>query len=118
MNDVEVVKGQGRALTAAEFYTLAEVPPEIEWFANLRNPNTRKAYESDLGEFRRFVGIRHPEEFRTVTRAHVIAWRKDLERRVCAPTTIQRKLLANFPFQHLPWFFPVSLCMSCSRLGS
>ncbi len=92
MNEVEVRKEQGRALTAAEFYQLAEVPPEMEWFANLRNPNTRKAYESDLGEFRRFVGIKHPEEFRTVTRAHVIAWRKDLERKACAPATIQRKL--------------------------
>ncbi|HEV8718016.1 MAG TPA: tyrosine-type recombinase/integrase, partial [Candidatus Binatia bacterium] len=30
MNDVEVVRGQGRALTAAEFYKLAQVPPEIE----------------------------------------------------------------------------------------
>jgi integrase/recombinase XerD len=94
MNDVEVVKEQGRALTAAEFYKLAELPPEIEWFANLRNPNTRKAYQNDLGEFRRFVGIAQPEEFRTVTRAHVIAWRKELERRACAPTTIQRKLAA------------------------
>jgi len=94
MNDVEVVKGQGRALTAAEFYKLAEVPPELEWFANLRNPHTRKAYETDLREFRRFLGIARPEEFRTVTRAHMIAWRKDLERRACAPTTIQRKLAA------------------------
>ena len=94
MNDVEVVRGQSRALTAAEFYKLAAVPPEIEWFANLRNPNTRKAYENDLREFRGFVGIERPEEFRTVTRAHVIAWRKELERRACAPTTIQRKLAA------------------------
>jgi site-specific recombinase XerD len=94
MSDVEVVRGQGRALTAAEFYKLAEVPPEMEWFANLRNPHTRKAYHTDLREFRRFVGIERPEEFRTVTRAHVIAWRKELERRACAPTTIQRKLAA------------------------
>ena len=57
MNDAEVVKGQGRALTAAEFDKLAEVPPEIEWFANLRNPHTRLAYENDLREFRQFVGI-------------------------------------------------------------
>jgi integrase/recombinase XerD len=94
MSEIEVVKGQGRALTAAEFYKLAEVPPEIEWFANLRNLNTRKAYQNDLGEFRRFIGITHPEELRTVTRAHVIAWRKELERKACAPTTIQRKLAA------------------------
>src|SRR5213593_89992 len=70
MNDVEVVKGQGRALTAAEFVKLADVPPEIEWFANLRNPHTRTANEHDLREFRRFEGIERPEEFRTVTRAH------------------------------------------------
>ena len=94
MNDVEVVKEQGRALTAVEFYKLADVPPEIEWFANLRNPNTRAAYHNDLREFQRFAGITGPEEFRTVTRAHVIAWRKDLEQRQCAPTTIQRKLAA------------------------
>jgi site-specific recombinase XerD len=102
MNDVEVRKEQGRALTAAEFFKLADIPPEVEWFANLRNPNTRKAYENDLREFQRFVGIVHPEEFRTVTRAHVIAWRKDLERRACAPTTIQRKLAAlSSLFAHL-----------------
>src|SRR6266540_1867017 len=94
MNEVAIVHRQSKALTTAQFYKLAEVPPELEWFANLRNPNTRKAYEQDLREFRRFVGIAQPEEFRTVTRAHIIAWRKDLERRLCAPTTIQRKLAA------------------------
>ena len=26
-----------RLLTAAEFHRLADVPPEIEWFANIRN---------------------------------------------------------------------------------
>ena len=94
MNDVEGVNGQGRALTAAEFLKLTDIPPELEWFANIRNHNTRKAYETDLREFRQFVGIAQPQEFRTVTRAHVIAWRADLERRQCAPTTIQRKLAA------------------------
>jgi integrase/recombinase XerD len=28
-------------LTAAEFRQLADVPPAIEWFANIDNPNTR-----------------------------------------------------------------------------
>jgi hypothetical protein len=27
-----------RLLTATEFHKLAEVPPEIEWFANITNP--------------------------------------------------------------------------------
>src|SRR2546427_10750085 len=94
MRDLAVVREQGRALTAAEFIKLADVPSEIEWFANLRNPNTRAAYENDLREFSRFVGIERPEEFRSVTRAHVIAWRNDLERRGCAPPPIQRHLAA------------------------
>jgi len=33
-----------RLLTAAEFHRLADVPPEVEWFANLSNPSTRRAY--------------------------------------------------------------------------
>jgi hypothetical protein len=33
-------------LTAAEFQKLADVPPEVEWFANIRNRHTRRAYEN------------------------------------------------------------------------
>ena len=83
-----------RALTAAEFRGLAEVPPALEWFANITNPRTRRAYQQDVRDFTRFVGITRPEEFRTVTRAHLIAWRKDLEARALAPSSIRRKLAA------------------------
>ena len=69
-----------RVLTPAEFYRLAEVPPELEWLGNIRNRHTKKAYTNDVKEFMAFVGIRRPEEFRTVTRAHVIAWRDRLEK--------------------------------------
>ena len=83
-----------RALTAAEFQGLAEVPPELEWFANIHNKKTRRAYQQDVKDFTVFVGIFRPEEFRLVSRAHLIAWRKDLERRELAPSTIRRKLSA------------------------
>ena len=66
-----------RALTAKEFLDLADVPPEVEWFANITNRQTRRAYQNDLRDFMRFAGIKSPEEFRVVTRAHLIAWRKD-----------------------------------------
>jgi hypothetical protein len=56
---------------------LAEVPPELEWFANIDNEKTRRAYQGDVGDFSGFVGIERPGEFRIVTRAHLIAWRKD-----------------------------------------
>jgi hypothetical protein len=60
-----------RLLTAAEFHRLADVPPEVEWFANLTNPNTKWAYENAIRDFMRFTGIARPEEFRIVTRSHI-----------------------------------------------
>ncbi len=86
--------GNNNLLSRAEFQQLAEVPPEIEWFANIGNPRTRRAYMSDLRDFMDFVGIRRPEEFRIVSRSHVIAWRKSLEGRALGGATIRRKLAA------------------------
>jgi integrase/recombinase XerD len=83
-----------RRLTAAEFQGLAEVPPEIEWFNNISNPGTRRIYKIAIGDFMRFAGIGRPEEFRIVTRAHVIAWRDDLERRGLDGATRRNRLAA------------------------
>jgi hypothetical protein len=62
------------------------VPPDLEWLANITNPKTRRAYKIDVSEFSAFAGLRGPAELRTVTRAHVIAWRKDLEARGLSPS--------------------------------
>jgi site-specific recombinase XerD len=83
-----------RLLTAAEFHRLADVPPEFEWFANIRNRSTRRAYENAIGDFMRFTGISRPEEFRTVTRAHVIAWRDALAGRALGGATVRHRLAA------------------------
>src|ERR1700685_2784464 len=83
-----------RLLTAAEFQRLTDVPPEVEWFANIRNAGTRRAYANAIKDFVLFAGIHRPEEFRTVTRAHVIAWRDDLGDRVLSGTTIRHRLAA------------------------
>jgi integrase/recombinase XerD len=47
---------------------------QLEWFANLNNPRTRRAYRNDVKEFTAFAGVERPEEMRQVTRAHLIAW--------------------------------------------
>ena len=60
--------GDRRVLTAAEFQELSAVPLEAEWFANIDNPRTRRAYRIDIHEFMGFVGIGRPEEFLIVTR--------------------------------------------------
>ena len=97
-----VAAPETRLLTATEFQSLAEVPPEVEWFANLENANTRRAYQNDVKEFVAFVGIQQPEEFRAVKRAHLIAWRKKLETRLLQPATVRRKLSAVASlFDHL-----------------
>jgi integrase/recombinase XerD len=85
---------QERMLTRAEFQRLSDIPPEAEWFANITNPNTRRAYRNDISQFMKFVGIEQFTEFRMVNRAHVIAWRKSLEEKALAPATIRRKLSA------------------------
>ena len=81
-----------RLLTAAEFHRLADVPPEVEWFANISNLNSRRAYKNAVGDFICFAGIERPEEFRTVTRAHIIAWRDELARRGLGGSTIRHRL--------------------------
>jgi len=96
------VKPAARALTARQFQELAAVPAAAIWFANLQNPNTRRAYQADVEDFIAFAGIERPDEFRQVTRAHVIAWRSTLETRGLGAATIRRKLSAvSSLFDHL-----------------
>jgi hypothetical protein len=64
----------GKRLSRAEFQGLGDMPPELEWFANLDNPRTRRAYRLDVRDFTAFAGVERPEEMRQVTRAHLIAW--------------------------------------------
>ena len=81
-------------LSRAQFGALTDVPAELEWLANITNAKTRRAYQADIGEFITFAGLSGPTELRTLTRAHVIAWRKALEARELAGSTIRRKLSA------------------------
>jgi integrase/recombinase XerD len=101
-SEVTAHSADARILTQQEYQGLRDVPAEVEWFANIENENTRQAYRNDLKSFMTFVGIQRPEEFRSVTRAHVIAWRKLLEQKALAAATIRRKLSAlSDLFDHL-----------------
>lgn len=90
----DLITTHNRALTAKEFQGLADVPPEIEWFANLANVQTRRSYENALQDFMAFTGIQQPAEFRIVTRAHIIAWRDDLVNRSLSSMSIRHRLSA------------------------
>lgn len=83
-----------RLLTDVDFARLADVPPEVEWFANINNAQTRRSYENALRDFMNFTGIKKPEEFRKITRAHIIAWRDELAGRDLSGMTIRHRLAA------------------------
>lgn len=57
------------------------MPPALTWVANIDNPQTRRAYRADVEEFMAFAGILDSDSLRHVARAHVLAWRRDLELR-------------------------------------
>jgi site-specific recombinase XerD len=83
-----------RLLSSADFHRLADIPPVIEWFANIDNTQTRRAYRNALEDFIKFTGIERPDEFREITRAHIIARRDDLKYRELNGTTIRHRLAA------------------------
>ena len=45
---------------------------------NITNPKTRRAYKLDVAEFSSFTGLTETVQLRTVARADMIAWRKDM----------------------------------------
>lgn len=55
MTENEVVARASMKLTAVQFQQLADVPPALTWFANIDNPQTRRAYQNDLQEFIAFI---------------------------------------------------------------
>jgi integrase/recombinase XerD len=91
---MQLVPVRKQALTRAEFEQLADVPPEEEWLANLTNAKTRRAYKNDVREFIARTGLSNYLELRSIVRAHIIDWRKDMEQRQLSPATIRRKLSA------------------------
>ena len=66
-----------RMLTAAEFHRLADVPLQRSSGSPIiSNPSTRRAYENAIRvtSLAFQLALTRPDEFRTVTRAHIIAW--------------------------------------------
>jgi hypothetical protein len=59
-------------LTTAEFHRLADVLPEVQWFANLIGPSTRRTYKNAVRDFVGFsritrYGNRHTTTARSAT---------------------------------------------------
>ncbi|WP_354341186.1 site-specific integrase [Pseudomonas sp. PvP046] len=86
----------------SNFRRLAQVPAAVEWFANLDNPRTRRAYQNDLEDFCGFVGLASADEFRVGHPITCFGLARQLEHRGLAGATIRRKLAALASlFDHL-----------------
>jgi site-specific recombinase XerD len=92
--DTQLVPIVPGSLSTAQFAALSAIPPEAEWFANLRNRHTRENYQRDIRQFLAFAGIGSAAQLRQVTRPQLRAWRDHLQGRGLANDTIRRKLAA------------------------
>jgi integrase/recombinase XerD len=70
-NELVSINSQ-RTLTPQEYRHLADVPPELEWFANITDEKTRRAYKVDVAELMTFSGLTETKSLRAVARAYVI----------------------------------------------
>ena len=73
-------------------HALAQVPPELEWLANLDSPQTRRAYQTAVRDFTTFLGLEQLEDLRHITRAHAILWRDHLKAQGYSSNTIRQRL--------------------------
>lgn len=64
---------RGRRYESARHPGQRRLTAVVEWFANLDNPRTGRAYQNDLEDSCSFVGLTTADEFRALTHAHVLA---------------------------------------------
>lgn len=64
-----VVQATQNRLSEVQFQQLHAMPATVEWFANINNPQTSRAYQGNIADFCSFVGIHvhEPAQFQAVT---------------------------------------------------
>lgn len=94
MADQLVQLNDERRPISEEFQGPAAMPAEAEWLASIANAHTRRAYERAVKDFAASIGGQVPTDVRQATRAHVLAWRRELEQQGVAGATIRLRLAA------------------------
>ena len=89
-----VPRPAAQALTPAQFQTLAEVPRRSNGLPTSPTPTRAAPTGRTSTTSWPSQACGSPEQFRDVTRAHVIAWREQLAGKGLANDTIRRKLAA------------------------
>ncbi len=91
----EETKSQ-RRLDDPSYHSLKEVPPEADFIQQKRNRSekTARAYQVDIDDFKNFIDIQKPEDYRLVTSKHVADWITKLKKQKLTNETISRKVSA------------------------
>lgn len=79
---------------ASRSRSLIDVPAEAVWLANFTSARTRRTYRDSIQRFIAFHGFRSADELRTITGAHVIAWRDGMAVKGESPRTIHTRMSA------------------------
>ena len=79
-----------------DYHTLKDVPPETDWIKNAATgpSKTARGYQFDVNDFKKFLGIKKPEDYRKVTRKHVTEWIDHLKKQSLTNESIARKISA------------------------
>jgi site-specific recombinase XerD len=85
-----------RLLDNPSYHSLKDVPPEADFIQQRRNRSekTARAYAVDINDFKTFIGIQKPEEYRLVAPKHVADWITHLKKQKLTNETISRKISA------------------------
>ena len=85
-----------RLLDDPSYHSLKEVPPEADFIQQKRNRSekTARAYQVDIDDFKNFIDIHKPEDYRLVTSKHVADWITKLKKQKLTNETISRKVSA------------------------
>jgi len=68
-------------LNDPEMLSLADLPSEDVWLENARTKSTETAryYKTDLLQFKKYFGIKKPEQYREITAKHITQWKLALQ---------------------------------------
>jgi hypothetical protein len=69
-NELVSINGAS-TLTTEQYLQLADIPPELEWLANIANTKTRRFYKADVSEFISFTGLKWS------ARLEMCQWRRE-----------------------------------------
>ena len=85
-----------RLLDNPDYHTLKDVPPETDFIKELfnRSEKTSRAYAVDINDYKTFIGIGKPEDYRLVASKHVVDWILYLKKQKLTNETISRKVSA------------------------